>query len=131
VASVEDWLAAAGTAVAAIGGAVLVLRRKLSRDNVEIVKDRLEADALPRLVETLREERDDAMAEIRRIRDQRTVDAEIIARLMSDKAHLEAEARRQRADYRRMVRELPPPIQRVLRDTGFADLGPPELGDQG
>jgi hypothetical protein len=127
VASVEDWLAAAGTAVAAIGGAVLVLRRKLSRDNVEVAKDRAEAG----LVELLRKERDSAFAEAKRVRDQRTADAEIIARLMSDKAHLEAEVRRQRADYRRMVRELPAPIQRVLRDTGFADLGPPELGDQG
>jgi hypothetical protein len=127
VASVEDWLAGAGAAVAAIGGAVLVLRRRLSRDNVEVAKDRAEAG----LVELLRKERDSAFAEAKRVRDQRTADAEIIARLMSDKAHLEAEVRRQRADYRRMVRELPAPIQRVLRDTGFADLGPPELGDQG
>jgi hypothetical protein len=127
VASVEDWLAGAGAAVAAVGGAVLVLRRRLSRDNVEVAKDRAEAG----LVELLRKERDSAFAEAKRVRDQRTADAEIIARLMSDKAHLEAEVRRQRADYRRMVRELPPPIQRVLRDTGFADLGPPELGDQG
>jgi hypothetical protein len=127
VASAEDWLAGAGAAVAAIGGAVLVLRRRLSRDNVEVAKDRAEAG----LVELLRKERDSAFAEAKRVRDQRTADAEIIARLMSDKAHLEAEVRRQRADYRRMVRELPAPIQRVLRDTGFADLGPPELGDQG
>jgi hypothetical protein len=127
VASVEDWLAGAGAAIAAIGGAVLVLRRRLSRDNVEVAKDRAEAG----LVELLRKERDSAFAEAKRVRDQRTADAEIIARLMSDKAHLEAEVRRQRADYRRMVRELPAPIQRVLRDTGFADLGPPELGDQG
>jgi hypothetical protein len=127
VASVEDWLTAGASAVGALGAAALLVRRKLSRDHVEVTKDRAEAG----LVELLRKERDSAFAEAKRVRDQRTADAEIIARLMSDKAHLEAEVRRQRADYRRMVRELPAPIQRVLRDTGFADLGPPELGDQG
>jgi hypothetical protein len=117
----KDWLAPLVGAIGAIGGGVMLARRRLSRDGVEITKDRAEAD----LVELLRKERDSAFAEAKRVREQRTVDAEIIARLMSDKAHLEADVRRLLADYRKMIRGLSPEVRRVLA-TEFSDLGPPE-----
>jgi hypothetical protein len=121
VARLEDWLAPAAGALGALVGALMMVRRRLSRDGVEMTKDRAEAD----LVEVLRSERDAAIAEARRVRDQHTADAEIIARLLSDKAHLEADVRRLLADYRKMIRGLSPEVRRVLA-TEFSDLGPPE-----
>jgi hypothetical protein len=124
----KDWLAPLVGAIGAIGGGVMLARRRLSRDGVEITKDRAEVDIL----ETVREERDQALErerlaveDAKRMREQRTADAEIIARLLSDKAHLEADVRRLLADYRKMIRGLSPEVRRVLA-TEFSDLGPPE-----
>jgi hypothetical protein len=68
------------SALVAFFGAVLWLRRRTSRDNTEIAKDRAETN----LVSVLREERDRAMNEAREAWARRTGDAEKIA-------HLEAE----------------------------------------
>jgi hypothetical protein len=121
VAQLEDWLAPVAGAIGAIGGAVMLLRRRLSRDNVEVTKDRTEVDILEQALERERLAVEDA----KRMREQRTADAEIIARLLSDKAHLEADVRRLLADYRKMIRGLSPEVRRVLA-TEFSDLGPPE-----
>jgi hypothetical protein len=118
----QTWLGAAiGAAGTAITGALL-LRRRLSRDNTEIVKDRAEADIVARLVI----ERDAAVAEAERVRRQHTSDAEAIARLTSENQALAREAERLLSSIRKMMRGLSPEVQRVLA-TDFQPLGPPEV----
>jgi hypothetical protein len=111
----REWFAAlAGVAGAAVGG-LLLLRRRLSRDGVEVTKDRAEVD----LVATLRAERNAAVTEAKREREQRTADAEKIARLEAQNSDFQS-------DLRRMWRALPPDKRAILESTDFMPLGPPE-----
>lgn len=76
--TVASWGAAA---VAFIGSAAL-LRRRLSKDRTEIAKDTAEANFVQRLLI----ERDAAQADAREAWRARQVDAETIARLVSQSA---------------------------------------------
>jgi seryl-tRNA synthetase len=117
----QGWIGALVGAAGALIGAVTLLRRRLSRDNTEVVKDRAEADIVARLVI----ERDAAITEAQRVREQRTSDAQTIARLVAENEAQAREVIRLLASIRKMVRGLPPEVQKVLV-TDFMPLGPPE-----
>ena len=117
----QNWLAAALGGAAACLGAFAALRRRMSRDRTEIVKDRAEADIVARLVI----ERDAAVTEAKRVMSQRVADAETIARLVAENEDLNREVHRLLGSIRKMVRELPPEMRRVMA-TDFQPLGPPE-----
>lgn len=74
------------TAVVSILGAILWLRRRLSRDNLEVSKDSAEKN----LLVTAIAERDKAIASAEEAWESRTKDAELIGKLSSDVEHLSA-----------------------------------------
>lgn len=106
---------AIGGAVSAFLATVLVLRRRLSRDSTEITKDRAEAS----LISRLQGERDQAREEARQAREQRTGDAQAIARLTAENEHLRGDVERMTTDIRRLVRGLSREARQVLA-TDFA-----------
>lgn len=115
------------SAIGGAGGAVLVLRRRLSHDNAGMAEDRGRTGLISRLqgeVVSAQARERDALAEAQREREQRTDDARMIARLTGDKAYLEADRDRMARDLRRLVRGLPPAARAVL-ETDFDALGDP------
>lgn len=72
------------SAVAGFVATLLYFRRKVSRDSTEITKDKAESN----LVQTLRDERNEAMNAAREAWDRRTTDAEEIAGLRKENEYL-------------------------------------------
>lgn len=106
-------------ALGAIGGALAIFvsfRRRLSRDNTEVAKDRAETN----LVQTLREERDKAMADAREAWDRRTKDAQAIAKLTTENEYLKRDMQRLEGE----VQELKESIE-ILRNAYTRLAGAP------
>lgn len=94
-----------GGGVMALVGAILWLRRKTSRDGVELIKDRTEG----KLLQTALEERDKAMAQAREAWSHRTTDAGTIGQLTAENDYLKREldaARLQITEIRRGVMDI-------------------------
>lgn len=105
-----------------VGAAVLMLRRQLSRDGVEIVKDRTEVDIL----QTVVKERDQLAIEAQRLRELYIDSVRKIERLESDSVgDLETIERLER-DNRLLLQFAPDDVRRA-RETNFSPLGPPEV----
>lgn len=119
-----------GGAVASLVAGVLWLRRRTSRDGVELIKDRTEG----RLLQTAIEERDKAMAQARDAWSQRTADAGALGRLNAENEYLKRELaaaqqlvndiRRGVMDIGRKVDETQSNLQAVERRTGKTDPSP-------
>lgn len=106
-------LAGWGAAVVGLAGSLALLRRRLSRDKAEMVKDRVES----RYVELLLKERDAANADWRDAWRVRQHDTEVIARLTSQNEHLIAEIARLRDEigsFKRLVLRLHPDMRAFL-----------------
>lgn len=135
-------IAAGGGAVAALAGGAALVRRRLSRDSTEMVKDRAESDVvarLERMVEAANTQAAGATAQATADREHRIANAQMIARLSAENDYLRRDLERVSAErdesrshldtltggVRRMVRDLPPAAQREVA-TDFATLGPVE-----
>jgi len=109
---------------------LLWLRRRTSRDGLEVIKDRTEG----KMLQTAIEERDKAMAQAADAWSQRTDDAATIARLGAENEYLKRElaaAQQQLADIRtgvmavgRKVDETKSNLDEVERRTGRTDPAP-------
>lgn len=115
----ESWFNSLLAAGGALIGGGLYLRRRMSRDSVEGAKDAAETH----LVSRLQAERDEAVAEARREREQRIDDARTIARLAAVNEHLASEKERMGRELRRVARGLTPEVRQVL-ETNFGNLEP-------
>lgn len=105
----------------AIGGALaggLALRRRLSSDRVANKEDETRIG----LISRLQHERDEAVEEAQRERQQRTEDARTIASLTADNIHLRADVQRLEKAMRRMARGLSEEVRAVFQETGLGDL---------
>lgn len=94
-----------GGGVMALVGAILWLRRRTSRDGVELIKDRTEGQ----LLNTLREERNEMMKTAQVAWSRATADAGTIAQLRAENEYLKREltdARHQVAAIRQGVQEV-------------------------
>lgn len=121
------WLAGG---VATLVSGVLWLRRRTSRDGVELIKDRTEG----RLLQTAIEERDKAMEQAREAWGQRTTDAGQLGQLRAENEYLKRElatAQQQITDIRagvmavgRNVDETKSRLEEVERRTGKTDPAP-------
>lgn len=121
------WL---GMAVATLVSGVLWLRRRTSRDGVELIKDRTEG----KLLQTAIDERDKAMAQARDAWSQRTADAGALGQLRAENEYLKRElaaAQQLVTDIRRGVQEVGRKVdetqsnlQAVERRTGKTDPAP-------
>lgn len=122
---VVGWTAAATAVIGAAGGAAL-LRRRLSRDNTEMTKDRVEGQFFGQLLK----ERDDALADAREAWRVRQVDVESIARLTSQNLYQQQEIERLRdefSSFKRLIVRLYP-TTRAFLESEFSlpsDLGEP------
>lgn len=99
--------------VVGLGASVALLRRRLSRDKAEMVKDRVESG----YVELLLKERDAANADWRDAWRVRQKDTEVIARLAAQNEHLTAEISRLREEigsFKRLVLRLHPDMRAFL-----------------
>lgn len=85
------------------------LRRRVSRDNAEIVKDRAEGT----LLQIALQERDKAMEDARKAWAQRTTDAEKIAGLRAENEYLKGEVSRLRDSFARVDNHLAQVLQAV------------------
>lgn len=106
-------VAALGAAGVGLAGSVAVLRRRLSHDKAEMVKERVESG----YVDLLLKERDAANADWRDAWRVRQQDTEVIARLAAQNAHLTAEISRLReeiASFKRLVLRLHPDMRMFL-----------------
>lgn len=121
------WLVSVALVLA---GGFMWLRRRVSRDNTEIVKDRAEGTML----QIALHERDKAMADAREAWKQRTSDAQEIAGLRAKNNYLEEEVTRLRGDIQRAngylaqvlqaMRTMNPEFQLVPIDaTGLPEVG--------
>jgi hypothetical protein len=125
------WL---GFFVSALVGVILHLRRKTSRDGVEILKDRTEGA----LLKTALEERDNAMRMANEAWAKANSDAGTIGQLKAENEYLKRElvdARAQISAVRRGVQEVGKQVDvtennlsKVERRVGAT--GPAPLGDQ-
>lgn len=109
VGTIAGW----GAAGIGLAGSVALLRRRLSRDKTEMVKDRVESG----FVELLLKERDAANADWRDAWRVRQHDTEVIARLTSQNEHLIAEITRLRDEigsFKRLVLRLHPDMRAFL-----------------
>lgn len=88
------WTLGAGAA-----GALLYLRKFLSRQGVDIKKDSAEAN----LIQTLQEERDKAMAAAEKAWETRAEDAKLIGELTSEVRALRAQVAEMRAVMERIT----------------------------
>ena len=114
--TVASWSAAGAVFV----GSVALLRRRLSRDRTEITKDTVEAS----FVERLLIERDNAQADARAAWQARQVDAETIARLLSEANSQAAEIARMSKEFASFQRKIGRifPTAREFLDTGCVPL---------
>jgi Spy/CpxP family protein refolding chaperone len=118
---IAGW-SAAGAAGVGLAGSAALLRRRLSRDKTEIVKDR----AADRILKTAMAERDEARAEARAIWIARAEDSAAIARLTAQNEHQAAEIARLELEfesYKRMLARLSPESRQFLG----TDFAPPPL----
>jgi hypothetical protein len=132
----QETLGGLVTAVLIIGGGIAGYKKTRSSDSVEIAKDRAEVDILA----VVRAERDEARAEAKSLREQRTKDVETIARLevesgahISDESRLAAQNHKLRRNMQRMAEGLPPELREAWQQalmTDFAPLGASERTDE-
>ena len=116
--------------VAAFITGLLWLRRRTSRDGLEVIKDRTEG----KMLQTAIEERDKAMAQANEAWSQRTTDAGTIARLGAENEYLKRElaaAQQLITDIQRGVMgvgrnvdETKSRLEEVERRTGKTDPAP-------
>jgi molecular chaperone GrpE (heat shock protein) len=96
-----------------LAGSAALLRRRLSRDETEMTKDRVES----KFVAQLLEDRDDAVQRAREASQGRQADREEIARLGAQNAHQAAEIARltqEFAAFKRMLVRLYPETRQFL-----------------
>ena len=106
-------LSAAGAAGVGVAGSVALLRRRLSRDKSEMVKDRAE----DQILQTALVERDEARAETRAIWLARADDVAACARLTAQNEHQAAEIARLELEFsaqKRMLARLFPEARQFL-----------------
>ena len=114
-----------GAGIVALVSSGALLRRKLSRDHVELTKDRAESA----IVNLLLKERDegqvavrDAQANMREAWKERHADAEAIARLTAENAYQAAEIARLSAEmesFKRVLARLYPDTRQFLDSNYF------------
>lgn len=91
-----------GSGGAALIYGALALRRRLSRDSVEVTKDRVEGA----LLEAVMKERDAAVTRADKLQTQATLDAGTIAGLTEKNTYLQQELVRVNKAFERMEREM-------------------------
>ena len=110
-----------GLLAAVIGGGVggvMMMRRRLARDNADIACDRAEQS----LVSRLQGERDAMHDEVARGREQHIADTTRIAGLLADKAHLLCEIELQNTTLRRLHHGLSHEQRQLLLETNYGPL---------
>ncbi len=113
MADMLQTIAGWGAAGVGLAGSLALLRRRLSRDQTEMTKDRTES----RFVERLLQDRDAALAEHREALRARQTDSEAIARLTSQNEHQAREIERltvEFAAFKRMLARLYPETRQFL-----------------
>ena len=118
-------LAGWGAAGVGLAGSLALLRRRLSRDQTEMTKDRMETNFIERLLK----DRDAAMAEEREAARMRQVDTEAIARLTAQNEHQAREIARltvEFAAFKRMILRLHPDMRPFL-GSDFPPLIEPQI----
>lgn len=118
--------AISGAAVGAGGlvGALLYVRRQLSRDKTAIAEDVSARGQLTRLegeIARLTAALDKAHSDVGSVSAQRTADAQRIASLQAENGYVQRENARLLRDIKRAVRSLPDDIRDVL-ETDFSAL---------
>ncbi len=111
--SLLQSFAAWGAGGVGLIGSAALLRRRLSRDRTEIVKDRVEGSFVQQLVA----ERDSALAEWRTAVMARQADTQAIARLTTQNEHQAQEIFRLQAEFstfKRMLARLYPEVRAFL-----------------
>lgn len=107
---------AGGAGALGLVGSAALVRRRLSRDRTEIVKDRVEGDYVERLLK----DRDAALLEAREAWRVRQVDVESIARLTSQNLYQAQEIARlgvEMAAFKRLLIRLYPDTRELLDST--------------
>lgn len=122
MADLMQTIAGVGAAGIGLAGSAALLRRRLSRDKTEMVKDRAEST----IVELLLKERDQARDEAQTALKTHHDDAQTIARLTVDSTYQSAEIARlviEFAAYKRLMVRMYPET-RTFIVSEFSDLDP-------
>lgn len=116
----QDLLAAligAGS-VSGLGGVILLLRRRWSRDNLEIAKDRVELD----LFTAVLRERDYLREEVRKLNESYTQCLRSAERLVANAEGDQETIQRLERDASRLLNFAPDSVKKLL-ETNFGELG--------